>query len=142
MTLSSDPLAIASASLARGDVLGALSAVGARDDAQALALRGVAMAQLREYPAARRLLAASAEAFRRAGDPLGRARARAALAEVAIAERGRPEGDLVDLARELSRLGDFANAAWAELVEARRRVLHGELEEAHAGIERARVLAE
>src|SRR5829696_57729 len=130
------------AALARGDPLRALSMVGLRNDAHALALRGVAMAQLQELASARRLLGRAARALAGQGDALGAARARAALAEVTIAQRGRPEEDLSELARELAALGDLGNAAWAELVQARRHVLHGDVEAARAGIERARVLAE
>jgi hypothetical protein len=143
--MSSPPdraVAAAAHALAHGDPLRALSAVGLRQDAHALALRGVAMAQLQELASARRLLGRAARALARQGDALGAARARAALAEVTIAQRGRPEEDLSELARELAALGDFGNAAWAELVQARRHVLHGEVEGARAGIERARALAE
>ncbi len=43
----------AAQALATGDPLGALKRVALRDDAPALALRGIAMAQLGEYPRAR-----------------------------------------------------------------------------------------
>ena len=49
-----DSLIAASArALAAGDALGALKRVALRDDPPALALRGIAMAQLGEHPRAR-----------------------------------------------------------------------------------------
>ena len=56
-------VAAAARALARGDPLGALGRVGQRDDAPALALRGIAMAQLGEHPRARELLRRAARAF-------------------------------------------------------------------------------
>ena len=49
-------IAAAARALAAGDALDALKRVSLRDDPPALALRGIAMAQLGEYPRARELL--------------------------------------------------------------------------------------
>ena len=54
----------AARALAAGDPLGALKRVSLRDDAPALALRGIAMAQLGDLVRARALLRSAARAFR------------------------------------------------------------------------------
>ena len=76
----------AARALVVGDALGALKHVGLRDDPPALALRGIAMAQLGEYPRARELLRRAARAFG-AHEELARARCVVAEAEVALAMR-------------------------------------------------------
>src|SRR5579862_8265906 len=82
-----DSLIAASArALASGDVLGALKGVALRDDPPALALRGIAMAQLGDYPRARDLLKRAARAFG-AHEELARARCVVAESEVALAMR-------------------------------------------------------
>ena len=53
----------AAGALAAGDPLGALKRVALRDDPPALALRGIAMAQLGEYARAKQLLRSAARAF-------------------------------------------------------------------------------
>ncbi len=53
----------AARALAAGDPLGALKRVALRDDAHALALRGIAMAQLGDLPRAKVLLRKAARAF-------------------------------------------------------------------------------
>lgn len=53
----------AARSLAAGDPLAALKRVALRDDAPALALRGIAMAQLGDLIRARELLRSAARAF-------------------------------------------------------------------------------
>ena len=59
-----DPLITAAArALAAGDPLGALKRVALRDDAPALALRGIAMAQLGDLVRAKALLRRAARAF-------------------------------------------------------------------------------
>src|SRR4051812_15882653 len=79
-------IAAAARALAAGDAIGALKCVSLRDDPPALAMRGIAMAQLGEYPRARELL-------RRAGrhfgprEALARARCVVAEAEVRLAMR-------------------------------------------------------
>src|SRR5207245_9089668 len=72
--------------LAAGDPLGALKRVALRDDAPALALRGIAMAQLGDFARAKELLRKAARAF----DPkkaVARARCVVAEAEIALASR-------------------------------------------------------
>ena len=56
-------VASAARSLAAGDPLGALKRVALRDDPPALALRGIAMAQLGDYERARKLLRRAARSF-------------------------------------------------------------------------------
>ena len=53
----------AARALAAGDLLGALNRVALRDDPAALALRGIAMAQLGDLPRANALLKRAARAF-------------------------------------------------------------------------------
>src|SRR3569833_76710 len=82
-----DSLTAASArALAAGDALGALKHVALRDDPPALALRGIAMAQLVEHPRARELLRRAARAFG-AHEVCARALCVVAEAEVALAMR-------------------------------------------------------
>src|SRR5258708_5065295 len=69
-------IAAAARALVAGDVLGALKRVALRDDPPALALRGIAMAQLGEHPRARELLPRAARGFRAHAE-----RVRALLAE-------------------------------------------------------------
>lgn len=127
-----DPLAtLAARALAAGDPLGALKHVARREDPPALALRGIAMAQLGDYDRAGVLLARASRGFG-AGAPLSRARCQVAAAEVALAARDfrRPSDELEAAARTLDTLGDRANAWLARLVAARRLLLRGELGEA------------
>jgi len=127
-----DSLIAASArALAAGDVLTALKQVALRDDPPALALRGIAMAQLGEHPRARELLRRAARGFG-AHEALGRARCVVAEAEVALAMRDLG-GSPLSLAAATSTLeahADRANAVHARLIEARRLLLLGRLEEA------------
>ena len=76
----------AARALASGQPLAALDSVALRDDPPALALRGIAMAQLGELARARELLKAAAKAFGR-GEPLARARCVTAQTEIALAMR-------------------------------------------------------
>ena len=76
----------AARALAAGDALGALKRIALRDDPPALALRGIAMAQLGEHPRARKLLRRAARGFG-AHEELARARCVVAEAEVALAMR-------------------------------------------------------
>jgi DNA-binding transcriptional ArsR family regulator len=117
--------------LAAGDPLGALKRVALRDDPPALALRGIAMAQLGDYERARKLLRRAARGFG-AHERLAQARCQVAEAEVALAARDlrRPVHTLAAAARTLDALGDRANALHARLVRARRQLLVGELEAA------------
>ena len=72
----------AARALAAGDPLGALKRVALRDDAPALALRGIAMAQLGDLARAKALLRRAARAF---GPKEAVARARCVVAEAEIA---------------------------------------------------------
>jgi hypothetical protein len=130
-------IAAAARALAAGDVLGALKRVGARDDPPALALRGIAMAQLGEYPRARELLRHAARGFG-AHEELARARCVVAAAEVALAMRdlGGSPRTLEAAAAMLEARADRANALQARLIAARRLVLLGRLDEAAAALAR------
>ena len=78
-----DPLITTAArALAAGDPLGALKRVALRDDPPALALRGIAMAQLGDLVRAKTLLRRAARAF---GPKEAVARARCVVAEAEIA---------------------------------------------------------
>ena len=124
-------IASAGRSLAAGDPLGALKRVALRDDPPALALRGIAMAQLGDYERARKLLRRAARGFG-ARERLAQARCEVAEAEVALAARDltRPTRALDAAAQALDALGDRANALHARLVVARRQLLVGELDAA------------
>src|SRR5690242_8024658 len=117
--------------LAAGDPLGALNRVALRDDAPALALRGIAMAQLGDLERAKLLLRKAARAF---GPKEAVARARCVVAEAEIAFVSRDLGwqqKGLDAARAvLERHGDWVNAAHARHLEIRRFVLLGRLDEA------------
>jgi len=121
----------AARALARGDPLGALKRVALRDDAPALALRGIAMAQLGEHARARALLRRAAKAF---GPKEVVARARCVVAEAEVALAARDLGWAakgLDVARAtLEAHGDRVNAAHARYLEARRLLLAGRLDEA------------
>lgn len=123
-------IASAARALAGGDPLAALNHVALRDDAAALALRGIAMAQLGDLPCARTLLRAAARAFG-AGDAVARARCVVAEAEIALAARelGWPEKALDAARATLQAHGDAINAAHARQLAARRQLLLGRLED-------------
>jgi tetratricopeptide (TPR) repeat protein len=133
-----DSLITASArALAAGDALGALKRVALRDDPPALALRGIAMAQLGDYARARELLRRAARGFG-THEALARARCVVAEAEVALAERdigGSPRSLAAALAT-LEAHADHANALQARLIAARRLLLLGRLDEAEATLTR------
>lgn len=134
-----DSLATAAArALAAGDALGALKRVALRDDPPALALRGIAMAQLGELARARELLRRAARAFG-AHETLARARCVVAEAEVALAlrELGATPRALLAAAATLEAHADRANALQARLVAARRWLLLGRLADAAAVLEAA-----
>ena len=110
-----DPLIAAAArALAAGDALGALNRVALRDDPSALALRGIAMAQLGELVRARRLLRRAARAFG-PREAVARARCVVAEAEIALASRdlGRAATMLEAARATLEAHGDRVNAAYA-----------------------------
>ncbi|MDB5760916.1 MAG: hypothetical protein JWM30_4205 [Burkholderia sp.] len=133
-----DSLITASArALAAGDPLGALKRISLRDDPPALALRGIALAQLGELPRARELLRSAARRFG-AKDELARARCVVAEAEVALAMRdfGTTPRSLEAAAVTLEAHADRANAMQARLIAARSLLLLGRLEVAAAALSR------
>jgi hypothetical protein len=124
-------IAAAGRALRAGDPLGALKHVALRDDPPALALRGIAMAQLGELGRARELLQRSARAFG-PRETLARARCLTAEAEVALAVR-----DLVSPGRVLAAALDMfeaerdrENAAHVRLLQIRRALLLGRIDDA------------
>ena len=133
-----DSLIAASArALAAGDALGALKRVALRDDPPALALRGIAMAQLGEHARARELLRRAARAFG-SREEVARARCVVAEAEVALAMRdlaGSP-GALAAASATLEAHADRANALHARLLAARQLLLLGRLDDAAAALAR------
>lgn len=135
-------VASAARSLAAGDPLGALKRIALRDDPPALALRGIAMAQLGDYERSRKLLRRAARGFG-ARERLAQARCQVAEAEVALAARdlSRPARALDAAAQTLDALGDRANALHARLVGARRHLLVGELEAAEQTLAAVDVVA-
>src|SRR5690242_12900899 len=132
----------AARALAVGDPLGALKRVALRDDAPALALRGIAMAQLGDYDRARGLVRRAARAFgpRQA---VARARCIVAEAEIALAARdlnwSTPASSHGSTPRSAQGLeaarvilaahGDRVNAAHAQYLQIRRLLLIGHLDE-------------
>jgi tetratricopeptide (TPR) repeat protein len=126
----------AARALAMGDPLGALNRVALRDDAPALALRGIAMAQLGDLARAKALLRAAARAFS-PREAVARARCVVAEAEIALVSRdlGWPSKAL-DVARAtLEAHGDPLNAAHARNLEVRRLLLIGRLGEAERALD-------
>ncbi|WP_258128048.1 helix-turn-helix domain-containing protein [Achromobacter anxifer] len=123
----------AARALAAGDPLGALNFVALRDDAPALALRGIAMAQLGEFRRAKALLRSAAKGFD-ARNVLARARCVVAEAEIALVSRDLawPEKALETARAALDAHGDLANAAHARHLQARRELLVGQLDRAEA----------
>jgi hypothetical protein len=117
--------------LAAGDPLGALKRVALRDDAPALALRGIAMAQLGDLARAKTLLRSAARAFG-PREVVARARCVVAEAEIALASRDLSwPPKALDAARTtLEAHGDRVNAAHARYLEVRRLLLIGRLDEA------------
>ena len=120
----------AARALAAGDPLGALNRVALRDDAPALALRGIAMAQMGDFARAKDLLRRAARGFS-AKEAVARARCVVAEAEIALASRdlGRASKSLRGARLILERRGDRINAAHARYLEIRRLVLIGRLDE-------------
>src|SRR3984957_14779408 len=125
----------AARALAAGDALGALNRVALRDDAPALALRGIAMAQLGDLVRAKALLRSAARAF---GPKEAVARARCIVAEAEVALVSRDLGwpaKAPDAARAtLEEHGDRLNAAHARYLQVRRLLLIGRLDEAEAAL--------
>jgi tetratricopeptide (TPR) repeat protein len=121
--------------LATGDPLGALKRVALRNDAPALALRGIAMAQLGDLVRAKALLRKAAGAFG-PKEAVARARCIVAEAEIALVLRDLSwPAKALDTARmALERHGDRANAAHARHLEVRRLLLIGRLDEAERAL--------
>jgi hypothetical protein len=126
----------AARALAAGDPLGALKRIALRDDAAALALRGIAMAQLGDHDRARALLRRAARAFG-PKETLSRARCIVAEAEIALVSRDLGwTAKVLDAARAtLEAHGDRANAAHARYLEIRRLLLTGHLNRAARALE-------
>jgi DNA-binding winged helix-turn-helix (wHTH) protein len=124
----------AARALSVGDALTALKYVGLRSDPPALALRGIALAQLGELKKARSLLRRAGRGFGEA-EPRARARCVVAEAEVALALRDfSGEKELEAAARLLARRGDIPNAALGRLIQVRRLIWLGRVEEAEAAL--------
>src|SRR5246127_4321170 len=130
--MNMDSLITAAArALAAGGPLGALNRVALRDDAPALALRGIAMAQLGDLVRAKALVRSAARAFG-PKEAVARARCVVAEAEIALASRdlGWPAKALDAARATLEAHGDRVNAAHARYLEIRRLLLVGRLDEA------------
>jgi hypothetical protein len=125
----------AARALAAGDLLGVLKRVGLRNDAPALALRGIAMAQLGDFARAKALLQSAASAF---GPREAVARARCVVAEAEIAlvlrDLSWPPKTLAAARAKLEKHGDWVNAAHARHLEVRRLLLIGRLDEAERAL--------
>lgn len=121
----------AARALAAGDPFGALNRIALRNDAPALALRGIAMAQLGDLVQAKVLLRRAARAFG-SKEVVARARCVVAEAEIALASRdlGWPAKALDTARLTLEAHGDRLNAAHARHLGVRRLLLVGRLDEA------------
>jgi hypothetical protein len=121
----------AAQALAAGDPLGALKRVALRDDAPALALRGIAMAQLGDFARAKTLLKAATRAFG-PREAVARARCVVAEAEIALVSRDLawPEKALAMARATLEAHGDSINGAHAGNLEVRRLLVIGRLDQA------------
>lgn len=116
--------------LASGDALGALNHIAWRDDPPALALRGIAMAQLGDLGRAKTLLRRAARAFG-PREVVARARCDVAEAEIALVSRDLnwPVKPLDAAYDALAWHGDHANAAHARYLKARYLLLVGRLDQ-------------
>ncbi len=121
----------AARALAAGDPLGALKRVALRDDPPALALRGIAMAQLGDFARAKELLRSAARGFS-SKEAVARARCLVAEAEIALVSRdlGWSSKALGAARATLEQHGDRLNAAHARYLEVRRLLLIGRLDDA------------
>ncbi len=128
-------IAAAARALAAGDPFAALNRVALRDDASALALRGIAMAQLGDLERARVLLHRAARAFG-PREAVPRARCILAEAEIALVTRdlGWQSNALEAAHATLAQHGDVVNAAHARHLAARRFLLTGRLDDAERAI--------
>jgi DNA-binding transcriptional ArsR family regulator len=127
LRMNSLPKAAAQA-LREGDPLRALKLVGLQEDAQALALRATAMAQLGEFKRAKQLFLRAARTFE-PDQEVARARCIVALAEVALAARELSPEDtgLLSAVAVLERHRDLANARYAEFLRARHALALGDV---------------
>jgi hypothetical protein len=125
----------AARALAAGDPFGALNRVALRGDPAALALRGIAMAQLGDLDRAKALLRSAARAFG-PREAVARARCVVAEAEIALVTRdlGWPAKALEAARATLAHHGDRVNAAHARHLQARRFLLTGHLDEAERAL--------
>jgi hypothetical protein len=125
----------AARALAAGKPLGALNQVALRDDAPALALRGIAMAQLGDLVRGKALLRSAARAFG-PKEAVARARCVVAQAEIALVSRDLtwPVKALEAARATLEQHGDRVNAAYARYLEVRRLLLIGRLDEAEQAL--------
>jgi hypothetical protein len=125
----------AARALAAGDLIGALKRVALRDDAPALALRGIAMARLGDFARAKTLLKSAARAFS-PRETVARARCVVAEAEIALVSRDLAfPTKALDAARAtLEAHGDRLNAAHAQHLAVRRLLLIGQLDEAERAL--------
>ena len=121
----------AARALATGNPLNALNFIALRDDAPALALRGIAMAQLGDLSRAKTLLRRAARAFS-PREAVAGARCVVAEAEIALVSRDlKWPVKALDTAHDaLERHGDRANAAHARYLKTRYLLLIGRLDEA------------
>src|SRR4030095_4806194 len=129
-------IAAAGRALAAGDPLGALKWVALRDDAPALALRGISMAQRDDLVCAKVLLRSAARALG-PKERVARARCVVAEAEIALVSRdlGRPAKTLDAARATLEAHGDRVNAAHARHLEVRRLLLTGRIQEAERALD-------
>src|SRR5436190_10197347 len=125
----------AARALAAGDPLGALNRVALRDDAPALALRGIAMAQLGDLARAKALVRRAVRAFG-PKEAVARARCVVAEAEIALVSRdlGWPAKSLHAAIATLEAHGDRVNAAYARYLEVRRLLLIGRIDDAERSL--------
>ena len=132
-------ISAAARALALGDPLGALKRVALRSDAPALALRGIAMAQLGDLPRARALLRSAFRAFT-PKETVARARCLVAEAEIALASRDLSWSmrALAAAQATLERHGDRVNSAHAHYLNIRRLLLIGRLDAAERALGRLR----
>ena len=121
----------AAEALAAGDPLTALNWVALLNDASALALRGIAMAQLGDLVRGKALLKRAARAFG-SKEAVARARCIVAEAEIALVSRDLswPSKTLGAARTTLQEYGDRVNAAYAGYLEIRHLLLIGRLDDA------------
>jgi hypothetical protein len=125
----------AAKALAAGDTFGALNRIALRNDAPALALRGIAMAQLGDFVKSKSLLKKAVSAFG-PKESVARARCVGAEAEVALASRDLGWSDKVlnSAKQTLEKRGDSVNAAHARYLEIRKLLLIGRLGDAEKAL--------